>query len=175
MASELVVAYNPMPAAERVAHYQGVLRSRLIWLGVGVVVLLGIWFWQRQVLTTVQTVLLFVLGLSFSGVWAIIAAVLYGKAKRQLAEVNRIEGSAMRIDGQGITVSDRLIAWPQVGKISTARGALGAGPVLTISDLSGSSQTVPLAHLDALPGTIDNAIRAFSGGRHWLDTSGLGN
>ena len=33
MAQELVVGYNPLPAAERVAHYQGLVRSRLIWLG----------------------------------------------------------------------------------------------------------------------------------------------
>jgi len=54
MAQELVVGYNPLPAAERVAHYQGLVRSRLIWLGIGVVLLLGMWFWLRDQLDTAR-------------------------------------------------------------------------------------------------------------------------
>lgn len=175
MAQELVVGYNPMPAAERVAHYQGLVRSRLIWLGIGVVLLVLVWLWQRDQLDVGQTALLFVIGLAFSGVWLVIAIALYFGARRSLDTVNAAQGYAVRVDPQGIEVAGKAVVWPQVARIATVRGSLGGQPQLVLTDASGASASVPISYLDAMPGTLDSAIRAYSRGSQWIDTSKLGN
>jgi hypothetical protein len=174
MAQELVVGYNPLPAAERVAHYQGLVRSRLIWLGIGVVLLLAMWFWLRDQLDTVQTIWMFVIGLAFSGIWLVLAIVLYLSARRQMDKINAIQGYAIRVDPQGIEVAGKTVAWPDVAGIATVR-TLGGQPRLTLRDTAGSATSVPITFLDTLPGTLDSAIRAYSRGTQWIDTSKLGN
>ena len=175
MAQELVVGYNPLPAAERVAHYQGLVRSRLIWLGIGVVLLLGLWFWLRDQLDTAQTVWMFVIGLAFSGIWLVLAIVLYFGAKRGLDKINETRGYAIRVDPQGIEVAGKTVAWPDVAAIATVRRGLGGQPRLTLRDTGGATTSVPITFLDTLPGTLDSAIRAYSRGSQWIDTSKLGN
>jgi hypothetical protein len=175
MAQELVVGYNPLPAAERVAHYQGLVRSRLIWLGIGLVLLVGIWFWQRNQLDTTQTIFLFVIGLAFSGIWLVIAIVLSVFARRALAKVNAAQGYAIRVDPHGIEVAGKVVTWPEVARIATVRGPLGGQPQLLLTDIAGASASVPITYLDTMPGTLDSAIRAYSRGSQWIDTSKLGN
>ncbi len=175
MAQELVVGYNPLPAAERVAHYQGLVRSRLIWLGIGVVLLLGLWFWLRDQLDVVQTIWLYVIGLAFSGIWLVMAVVLYVGARRALDRINAAKGYAVRVDPQGIEVAGKRVAWPDVAGIATVRGPLRASARLTLRDSTGASVSVPITFLDTLPGTLDSAIRAYSRGSQWIDTSKLGN
>lgn len=175
MAQELVVGYNPLPAAERVAHYQGLVRSRLMWLGIGVVLLLGLWFWLRDQLDVVQTIWLYVIGLAFSGLWLVIAVVLYVRARRALDRINATQGYAVRVDTQGIEVAGKRVAWPDVSTIATVRGPLGGYARLLLRDSAGASVSVPITFLDTLPGTLDSAIRAYSRGTQWIDTSKLGN
>ncbi|HET7723617.1 MAG TPA: hypothetical protein VFK68_03185 [Propionibacteriaceae bacterium] len=174
MAQELVVGYNPLPAAERVAHYQGLVRSRLIWLGVGVVLLLGLWFWLRDQLDVPQTIGLYVIGLAFSGIWLVIAVVLYIAARRALDRINATQGYAVRVDTQGIEVAGKRVAWPDVSAIATVRRP-GGSARLVLRDSTGASVSVPITFLDTLPGTLDSAIRAYSRGTQWIDTSKLGN
>ncbi len=175
MAQELVVGYNPLPAAERVAHYQGLVRSRLIWLGIGIVLLVLVWVWQREQLDVLQAILLFVIGLAFSGVWVVIAIVLYVLARRSMDRVNAAQGYAVRVDPQGIEVAGKVVPWSQVAHIATLRGALGGQPQLVLTDTSGATSSVPISYLDTMPGTLDSAIRAYSRGSQWIDTSKLGN
>lgn len=175
MAQELVVGYNPMPAAERVAHYQGLVRSRLVWLGIGVALLVVIWLWQRQQLDVAQTVLLFVVGLAFSGVWLVVAVVLYLAARRALDKVNAVTTYAVKVDMHGIEVGGTAVAWPDVAGVATVRGRLGGAPRLTLTAVDGGTASVPITYLDTMPGTLDSAIRAYSRGRVWIDTSKLGN
>lgn len=174
MAQELVVGYNPLPAAERVAHYQALVRSRLLWLGIGVAVLIGLWFWMRDQLDPAQTVWMFVVGLAFSGIWLVVAIVMYFRAKRGLDKINSAQGYAVRVDPVGIEIADKSVAWPQVASISTVR-KLGGEPMLTLRDTSGATASVPITFLDTLPGSLDSAIRAYSRGSQWIDTSKLGN
>jgi hypothetical protein len=175
MAQELVVGYNPLPAAERVAHYQGLVRSRLIWLGIGVVLLLGLWFWLRDQLDVVQTIWLYVIGLAFSGIWLVMAVILYVGARRALDRINATKGYAVRVDTQGIEVAGKQVAWPDVASIATVRPPLGGSARLMLRDSAGAAVSVPITFLDTLPGTLDSAIRAYSRGTQWIDTSKLGN
>ena len=173
MADELVIGYNPMPATQRVAHFRAMIRSRLIWFALAVVICVAIYVWQRQHLDGLSTVALFVMGLGFSAVWVVIAVVGHLAAKRSLDSIG--EGTAVTVDRDGIELAGARTPWTQVAKVATARGRLGMGPDLLVTDAAGTSRTVPLSYLDTLPGTLDSAIRAYSSGRHWLDTSGLDN
>lgn len=175
MDDELVVGYNPMPAAERVAHYGRLVRSRLLWLGVALVVVVIIYLTQRSELDATATVLLFVLGLGFTTVWLVIALILWLLAKNRLQKVNQVQGIALRVSRTGIEIAGTTVPWPQVGRIGTTRGPLGTGPLLAVTDAAGQTTTVPFSYLDTLPGSLDSALRAYSGGRRWLDTSGLDN
>ncbi len=173
MADQLVIGYNPMPATQRVAHYRAMIRSRVIWFGVAVVICLALWFWQRSNLDLWSTVALFVMGLGFSAVWVVFAVVQLQAAKRSLGSIG--DGTAVVVDRDGIEVAGTRTAWACVAKVATARGRLGVGPDLVVTDTAGATVSVPLSYLDTLPGTLDSAIRAFSAGRHWLDTSSLDN
>ncbi len=173
MADELVIGYNPMPATQRVAHFRAMIRSRLIWFGLAIVICVAIYLWQRASLDGLSTLALFVMGLGFSAVWVVIAVLGYLAAKRSLDSIGH--GTAVVVDRDGIEVSGTRTAWANVAKVSTSRGRLGVGPDLVVTDTSGTGRTVPLSYLDTLPGTLDSAIRAYSAGRQWLDTSGLEN
>ncbi len=175
MEAELVVGYNPLPAAERVAHYRQAVRSRLVWLLVGLVVVMVIYVWQRDVLDAVATALLFVVGLGFAVAWLALSTVQWWLARRQLSRVNTVQGVALRISVEGIEIADRQLPWESIARVHTAKGPPGAGVQLAVTDSEGQTSTVPLTYLDSMPGTLDSAVRAYSGGRRWLDTSGLGN
>ncbi len=173
MADELVIGYNPMPATQRVAHYRALIRSRLIWFGLAIVICIGVYVWQRASLDAVSTVALFVMGLGFSAVWVVIAVVGYLAAKRSLDSIG--DGVAVTVDRQGIDIAGARTEWANVTKVGTSRGRLGVGPDLVVTNATGATRTVPLSYLDTMPGTLDSAIRAYSAGRQWLDTSGLDN
>jgi hypothetical protein len=118
---------------------------------------------------------MFVIGLAFSGIWLVLAIVLYFGAKRGLDRINAAQGYAIRVDPQGIEVAGKTVAWPEVAAIATVRRGLRGQPQLTLRDTAGVTSSVPITFLDTLPGTLDSAIRAYSRGSQWIDTSKLGN
>ena len=93
MADELVIGYNPMPATQRVAHFRAMIRSRLIWFALAVVICVAIYVWQRQHLDGLSTVALFVMGLGFSAVWVGSAVVGHLAAKRSLDSIGEASSS----------------------------------------------------------------------------------
>ncbi|MDR0417797.1 MAG: hypothetical protein LBH76_10935 [Propionibacteriaceae bacterium] len=174
MPQELTVGFNPMAAAERVAHYNGLVRTRLIWLGVAVVICLAIWLWQRSALSGPATMALWGVGIALSVVWVVLAVVGRAVANRVLARVG--QGVAVRIGRAGIAIAGAAVSWPEVAAVTTSRsGVLGTGPALAVQTASGGCHRVPFLYLDAKPGAIDAAVRAYSLGSHNLDTSRLGN
>lgn len=171
MQEELVVGFNPVPAAERVAHFHGLVRSRLIWFGVAILICVAVYLWQRKDLDPLSVAALFGVGLGFSLVWLVIAIVGLLIARRALDGVD--QGEAVRVDRSGITVRGTHAPWSDIESVGTVRGGIGVGPCLAVRSRSGT-QSVPLSYLDIMPGSLDSAIRAYSAGQRWLDTSGLG-
>lgn len=169
-----VVGYSPVRAAGRVAKAQS-LRKRA-WLSVALYVAISValWFWLRDQLSTWQILV------GFIPTAAIVLGFLVWRflelraARRSLGSVPA--GEALRIDHRGIHVDAAGAAqqfdWAHLHEISVGGRRLGAGPDLS---LTGAQQTwkVPVSFLDTLPGTIDSAIRAYSGGRRSLDLSGM--
>jgi hypothetical protein len=91
----------------------------------------------------------------------------------------RVAGRAGEQGGfQGVQPHPRdsaldLVGWGDVSEFAVLGSSIGAGPVVRLIDAAGNRWEVPVSWLDSLPGTIDSAARAWSGGRTGLDVSGL--
>jgi len=170
---QLIIGFNPMSATNKVAYSSSQIRGRLTWLVVSVVWCVVIWLWQRQSLSTSQTAILFGVGIAYSLIWLGIAVVSWMRAKRALAAIS--PGVAVTVDRQGMWVQGTGLAWAQIAGVAAVPGRFGGSPLLRVSPVAGPRQTISLANLDVMPGTIDAAIRAYSAGTQWIDTAKLGN
>lgn len=173
-----VVGYSSVPAAGRVARAQANLRRSYLSIVIFVVLSVVSWLLLKGTISFGQWLLggipALVLVLAFV-VWKLLDL----RAAR--ASLRRVPaGHALQIAHQGITVSadpsgrtqPQLLDWARLGDIRAAGSKLGAGPDLVIEHPD-ATWTAPLSYLDQLPGTIDSALRAYSGGRRGLDLSGL--
>lgn len=170
---ELVVPYDPAPATDRVQRWQRMLRSRLISLGISVVVLIVIFIWQRDRLTSnpVGTIVVYAFVLLLGIAWA---AFCWIALRRSRAVADRAgHGVALRVSRAGLEIGGRQIGWTQLSALSTAKGTWPSGPVLRADCTDGSAVEIPMEQLQVLPATLDSTVRAYSGGRHGLDLSAL--
>ncbi len=103
------------------------------------------------------------------------AVVTWLLSRRVNVLVRRVPiGRAFSLDAAGVRWGDgTTVAWPAVRSIAIGGRHPLAGPDLIVTAEDGRRLAVGLDTIDALPGTIDSAIRAFSGGRRRLDLSGL--
>ncbi|MDR1512810.1 MAG: hypothetical protein LBS56_04900 [Propionibacteriaceae bacterium] len=171
-ADEVVVQYNPVPAAERVAHYSGLVRTRIIWLGVGALICLGIWALQREQLDRGSTLALFGVGVGYSFVWLAMGLVGFVRARRVLHSIG--QGVALRIARWGIDIHGATVPWGAVRAVRAHRRPLSAfGPDLIVEAATGERRSLPWLYLDTLPGTVDAAVQAYTGGARSLDVSKL--
>lgn len=170
---ELVVPYDPAPAAARVQRWRRLLRSRLISLGISVVLLIFIFIWQRDRLTAnpVGTVLVYGVVLIAGLAWAVFCWVALRRSQRSVAVGG--QGVALRVTRAGVEVAGRALGWGQLAALTTARGRWPSGPVLRAVSTDGSYVEVPMEALPVLPASLDSTVRAYSGGRHGLDLSSL--
>jgi len=171
--NELIIGYNPMPAAQRVALLARGIRGRLAWVGIALVVCIWIYLWQRNSLTPTMVAWLFGAGLGYSLIWLIMSIIQWGRAKSALSSI--APGVAARIDRQGIWLQGVFLPWPAIAQIVARSRRFSMAPRLQIIGLDGQRYRLDLGELDIMPGTIDASIRTFSGGTHSIDTSKLGN
>lgn len=170
---ELVVPYDPAPAAARVQRWRRMLRSRLISLGISAALLIIIFIWQRERLTVnpVGTILVYGVVLIAGAAWATFCWIALRRS-RQAASLGR-QGIALRVSRMGIELAGRQIGWAQLDSLTTAKGTWPSGPVLRAVSTDSSYVEVPMEQLQVLPATLDSTVRAYSGGRHGLDLSAL--
>ena len=173
MPDQLLIGFNPMSAANRVAYYSSQIRSRLLWLIVSVVICVWVWLWQRGMLSVAQGVLLIGVGVLYSLIWVGVAFVNWRRAKAALAATS--PGIAAAIDRNGIWMQNRAITWPEISHVALLPGRFGGSPSLAVTTQGGETTAMSVADLDVMPGTIDSAIRSYSAGTQWIDTSKLGN
>lgn len=169
---ELVVPYDPAPAAARVRRWRRMLRSRLISLGISVVLLIIIFIWQRDRLTAnpVGTILVYGFVLVAGAAWAVFCWIALRRSRRSVVTD---QGIALRVSRAGVEIAGRPIGWDQLARLTTAAGSWPAGPMLRAVSIDGSYVEVPMEQLPVLPATLDSTVRAYSGGRHGLDLSAL--
>ncbi len=173
MPEQLVIGFNPMSAANKVAYSGRQIRSRLLWLVVSVVICVWLWVWQRRSMSPAGTAAMFGLALVYSLIWLLIAFVNWRRAKSALKAI--APGVAVVVDRRGLWLQGVGVAWSQLSQIAIRPGRFRGSPVLMVRLSDGSTTRIPLANLNAMPGTIDSAIRSYSGGNWWIDTSKLGN
>jgi hypothetical protein len=168
---ELSVAFDPTAAADKVARRRRMIRSRLISLGITVVIMVAIYFWQRDQMSGAGFVTLYAVVLGISVAWVVVYLVGYLLAKRQLAEVGT--GIALRIGRPGVEMRGVFVPWPQVSALAATRPKLGHPAALQLTPAGGQPITVPLDQLAVRPATLDLTARAYSAGRHGVDLSAL--
>lgn len=173
-----IVGYTPVPAAGRVAQAESLMRRALLSVVIYMVLAVVMWIFLREQLGLRAFLLggvpaaVIVLGFV---VWRFLAL---RSARSALGRVPA--GEALRIDHRGVHVdgtadgsrTPATFAWSSISDIRAGGKRTGAGPDLVIEH-PGGQWSVPLSWLDTLPGTIDSAVRAYSGGRRGLDLSGM--
>ena len=173
MPEQLIIGFNPMSAASKVAYLGSQIRARLMWLVVSVIICFVIWRWQGQSLSGSYIGWFFAIGIGYSLIWLLVGVIGWSRAKAALAAIS--PGVAATVDRQGIWMQGTGMAWPQIAKVAITPGRFGGSPNLVVRRLDGPPVDISLALLDAMPGAIDAAVRAYSGGAQWIDTSKLGN
>ncbi len=174
MREEFHVAYNPVPTANRVAKQGRLVLRSIIQVILGAAVWSLVLWWQRASIPGVRWWLVAGYLVAVGQIaWRVARLVL---ARRDLAGIGT--GDALVVSASGITGErpgqERLdIPWAQVASLVGRDRIGGRGPDLVITRHDGTEWSVPLAFLDAPVGTLDNAVRVYSGGTKGLDLADL--
>lgn len=170
---ELTVSYDGTETRSRVERWRRMLRSRLISLGISIVILVVIFIWQRDRFAANPLPMIIVYGLVLlAGIgWIVGMLVAYRAAQRAAVQIG--DGIALRMNRGGIELAGRPIGWTELGSLAAAKGSWPGGPVLQATRQDGASVSVPLEQLPVRPATLDTTARAYSGGRFGVDLSEL--
>lgn len=165
--------YDPGPLTEKVERRRRLMRSRLLSLGITIVIMVIIYIWQRAELQGAGFIAIYAVVLGISVGFVVFTLIAYLRARRELGAVGT--GTAVRIGLPGIQVAGLAAPWAQVASVTTVKGGLGRDPLLRLTLRDGRTSTLPLDQVTVFPATLDTTVRAFSGGRHGVDLSALDN
>lgn len=188
-----VSQFTPMQLANQVAQMGSQLRRTVLRALFGGAIWTAIWWWQRANWGSPWWLLL---GWSVSLVMLAVTLVQMILARRALARI--VTGEALRATADGLVLhqldhSRRELPWQLVQAVRLEGHDFAVGPKIKVTVAREHAELVgaparrwwqrrtapavvwqmPLYYLDALPGTIDGALRAFSQGSHGLDVTGL--
>ena len=181
----LVVAFNPVPSASRVAHHHAT-RFRLA-VQAFVVVVIGGLLWALTAdafqLSTVMWML---------GAWVVLFLVLFviqnlrlHAARKDLLDVG--EGPALIVRLGGLCLRRALrsgsqepaatfmdeVTWDELSAVKVEGSSIGSGPGLVVHADDGRRWEVPLSWLDSQLADIDAAVTSASGGRIRVEQDGV--
>lgn len=170
---ELVVPYDAEAARSRVERWRRMVRSRLISLGISIVLMVVIFIWQRDRLMAnpIPTFGVYAVILLIAVGWLVGVFIAYRASRRAVAEVG--SGVALRVNRWGLEIAGQQVGWQQLAALGAAKGSWPAGPVLKATRDDGAEVAVPLEQLPIRPATLDTTVRAYSGGRFGVDLSAL--
>jgi hypothetical protein len=170
---ELIVPYDPGQLQRRVALRRRGLWSRLISLGITVVILVLLYFFGGDRTQAAGFLSVYGVVLAISLVWFAGYLVAWLRARRALRGLRT--GTAVRIGRPGIQVGRVFTPWSEVVGLAMTGGGLGRSPRFELRRSIGPAVSVPLDQIDVHPATLDSTARAYSGGRHGVDLSALDN
>ena len=173
MPEQLLIGFNPSSAMNRVLNARRMIPRRVIWLIISVIVCGFLWIWLRRGLSPLFAAIFFGIGIAYSVISLILAIVAWNNAKDIYASIT--PGVAVAVDRNGCWLQGIGMAWPEISRIHITPGRFGRLASLDITRLDGMVSSIPLPDLDVMPGTIDAAIRSYSGGKQHIDISKLGN
>jgi hypothetical protein len=169
-----VAQFSPMSLARTAATLGQQVRSRLLSVFFGLLIVGVLWFsYGRPTSGFGAAVLLGMLCVPIA--WLVATLLRLGLVKGRLASI--MVGPALRVDPLGLVIADAngpvRVPWDQVGGLGTKAHMFLPGPELVVKRTGAPDWRVPFSYLDVLPGTIDSAIRAHTGGRRSLSTTPL--
>ncbi len=170
---ELALPYDPTQQQAVVKRRWRLVRGRIISIILTVVILLGIYFWQRASFPPGVWVLYgIVFGISL--LWLAVYVIGYVQAKRDLASMG--QGIALRIGRAGVVVAADFAPWTQISALRVVNGKLGRGPRFRMEYVSEQGPRVAeiaMNQIEVFPATLDTTARAYSAGRQGVDLSAL--
>lgn len=171
--SELAAPYDPGPTRQRIARLKGLVRSRLISLGIAVVLLVVVGVWQHRNFGNPLIVIAYAAAIGLSVAAVVVTYLLYRRSRRPLSTLG--QGVALRISRGGVELAGQGASWGEVAELAVRRAGWGFSPDLELTRRSGPAVRLPLDQIGSLPATMDSVARAYSGGRHGVDLSALDN
>jgi hypothetical protein len=168
---ELVVPYDARPLELKVARWRRLVWSRLVSLGLTIVVLIAIYLWQRHQWQGPAFIAIYAVVLLASLAWFVVYLIAYLFAQRELATVGT--GTAVRMGPPGVEVAGLAAGWAEVASLGAVKGGVFRSPLLQLSLIDGRQARVSFDQLPTFPATLDSTARAFSGGRFGVDLSAL--
>ncbi|WP_375424750.1 hypothetical protein [uncultured Friedmanniella sp.] len=168
---ELAVPYDGSELAAAVLRRRRTVRSRLVSLGITVVILVLLYRFGGERLQAAGFLAVYGLALVISLAWFAVTVVGYLLARRELGTLG--SGTAIRIGRAGVEVAGSFAGWPDVRGLSVVSGGLGRSPRLELRRTSGEPASVPLNQVVVHPATLDSTARAYSAGRHGVDLAAL--
>jgi hypothetical protein len=170
---ELVVPYDPGPLTEKVARRRALVRSRIVSLVITIVILVAIYFWQRDQLQGPGFLIVYGVVVAIPVIWLVVVLIMYLQARQRLRTLR--PGIAIQVGPPGILVAGLGASWPEVAAVAAVKPGVGKGPVLRLTLYDGRRAEVPFEQITVFPATLDGAVRAFSASRHGVDLSALDN
>jgi len=171
--SELSVPYDAQTIELKVQRRRRRMRSQLVSLGLTVVILAGIYFWQRDQLQGAGFLVVYGFVLAIPLILVLVFLLGYRQSKRELATMGT--GTAVRVGVPGIQVAGVFAGWSEVASLGAIPAGIGRAPLLRLATTDGRQATVPFDQITAYPATLDSTVRALSGGRHGVDLAALDN
>jgi F0F1-type ATP synthase assembly protein I len=171
--SELNVPYDPQTIELKVQGRRRRMRSQLVSLGLTVVILAGIYLWQRDQLQGAGFLVVYGLVLAIPLILFLVFLLGYRQSKRELATMGT--GTAVRVGVPGIQVAGVFAGWSEVASLGAVPAGIGRAPLLRLATTDGRQATVPFDQIATYPATLDSTVRALSGGRHGVDLAALDN
>lgn len=170
---ELALPYQPTQLAQTVARRRRAMIGRAISLGISVLILGGLWWWQRDAVRGGAYYVFVGVVLAISLVPFVVVLIGFLGARRELRGV--ASGIAVRMGRPGVVVADRFARWGEVATLAVVPGGLGRAERLVLRSTDGARASVGLDQVEVHPATLDSTARAYSAGRCGVDLSKLDN
>lgn len=139
--AELVVAYNAVPTANRVARARQTLVFRAISAVISLVVLVVLARVLGQDWSPALVWGFFSVWAVVTVVWFVVSIVTLVRARSDMQRIGA--GAALVISPAGVRVAERNFAWPEVVAIKAVGNDFGAGPRLVVETAAGRA---PASH-----------------------------
>ena len=170
-----VVGFNPVPTANLLATRKRIVVMRVISLVVTALIDVAFWWFTRGNPGPWRWWVIAVSMATAVG-YLVFAVVQVRRAGRALKGIGAGEAFVIHRDGIAWDPRGPQAAGPPASQIVFV-GTGGRAPVpgtnFVVKTAGGATYRVPLLYLDALPGTIDGALRAYTGTAVKLDVTSL--
>lgn len=167
---ELGIYYQPDLAADQVRRVRRLLLIRLGWALLTIVAVIVAWrVWPEATSGWVW----WYVGLS--GGWALVLLIAdvvrlrFAQADARAAQ----QGLAIGLNRDGAMINREWLPWAEIGEVRALPGRLHTSLRLVVISRDQRRFSVPLDFTDAMPASVDSAMRILSAGRAWVDLSRL--